>query len=283
MNNTVENPLSFMPWVGGKSFRSVPQGPWIASLLPYDPKGVWCEPYGGMLGITLQRPKSFIEILNDRDFEVFNLFRVLRTRKEELEHMLRYSMNNKNEHVFARQLMREHPVAGDDVERAWALVQAVCQSVAKTINDSGFSMHWDSANGVVRRPMSVYADRLEALRARLEQVYFVNRDAIEVLNKLKDVRDAVIYCDPPYPTAREFYGNAALDVGALSEVLMMQRGRVLVSGINDEWEHLVGWERHVCPSSNNGSPGPGAGESFEVVWANYDVHAHQPQQSLWGG
>ena len=202
---------------------------------------------------------------------------MLRTKKKELEHMLRYSMNNKNEHVFARQKLKELP-EGCDVERAVFLVQAVCQSVAKTINDSGFSMHW--GGDVVRRPMSVYADRLEALRARLEQVYFVNRDAIEVLNKLKDVRDAVIYCDPPYPTAREFYGNAALDVAALEEVLQMQRGRVLISGINDEWDHLVGWERHVCPSSNNGSPGPGAGESFEVVWANYNVHAHKPQQSL---
>ena len=66
-------------YFGGKSRLA----PWIASLLP--PHRVYVEPFCGSAAVLFAKAPSTHEVINDRDGNLVNFLRVLRTRPDELE------------------------------------------------------------------------------------------------------------------------------------------------------------------------------------------------------
>ena len=131
----------------------------------------------------------------------------------------------------------------DPLKRALAFHIAVMQSVQKCDNVSP---------GNFRRVFSVNTgslgkwkrEKVDVLSERLFNVQILCEDAIPLLEKLQDKSHAVIYCDPPYPTANtSAYRYGDVNLTALSDVLAKQTGRVAISGYGDEWDNL-GWERH---------------------------------------
>lgn len=63
--------------------------PWIIQHLP--PHRIYVEPYGGAASVLLRKPRSYVEVYNDLDSSVVNLFRVLQKpdTAKELERLLR--------------------------------------------------------------------------------------------------------------------------------------------------------------------------------------------------
>src|SRR5687767_7997568 len=55
---------------------------WIVEQFP--PHECYLEPFAGSAVVLFAKPRSPVEMLNDRDGRVCNLFRVLRDRPEEL-------------------------------------------------------------------------------------------------------------------------------------------------------------------------------------------------------
>ena len=73
-------------YYGGKSekFRNGNgAGPWIAKMLPY--RRMYVEPFAGMLGVLLQREKSRIELVNDRDGMISAFWECIRDYPDKLE------------------------------------------------------------------------------------------------------------------------------------------------------------------------------------------------------
>ena len=86
--------------------------------------------------------------------------------------------------------------------------------------------------------------RVFPLAERLRRVVLWNIPAEEVLDKLRDTEEAVIYCDPPYPGSetKHYVNRGEIDTPRLSELLLAQRGGVAISGYPGNWDHL-GWRR----------------------------------------
>ena len=88
-----ERRLRALGWVGGKSLHGAHRtGKWIAGLLP--PVGTtytYIEPFCGMLGVMLQRPKHRREIANDLDGDLINWWRAVRDYPQELGDRLDWS------------------------------------------------------------------------------------------------------------------------------------------------------------------------------------------------
>ena len=72
-------------YTGGKARYKLNR--WIQSRLPMRTSGLYCEPFAGMLGILLNRPKSKIEIVNDLNGDIVSFWRAVRDYPEELERM----------------------------------------------------------------------------------------------------------------------------------------------------------------------------------------------------
>lgn len=260
--------LTALAYYGGKSpygYNKLCQ--WIINLLPPPKKHqTYCEPFAGMLGILLNRPKVSAEIANDSSNHITNLWTCLRDQPDELKRRL--SLTLLSEHDFQR--------ANRELDQSTGIEQAVNTAILISMSmnhtpyclDSHFRVKYKPHG--MRSEFEVFAELIPAIHKRIKDVRFLNRDALVILDRVKGLEDAVLYCDPPYIGAWTTpYGNNTLDFDAFKELLMVQKGKVAVSSYGDFYDDL-GWHRHtkagsVLAAHKNKNP-----ERIEVLWTNYD-------------
>lgn len=257
-----------LKWVGGKSgLASSGLGRWIASRLPADSSATYVEPFAGMLGVLLIRPRSAIELVNDRNGRVVNWWRCLRDEPDELLRMVLDSPNARDEFGWACENL-DNP-ALSDVQRAAAFTTAVVCGIRSS--DQVQLGDWRRSfrdHPVERRQNLVW--RLRRTANRIRDVQIENRDAVEVLDRVSSVSSAVVYCDPPYPTAAQnLYQVTTVNLDDLAEVLKAQSGSVAISGYGSEWNHL-GWYRSTFRTLRQDVAIAQAAERVEVLWTNYE-------------
>ena len=76
----------------------------------------------------------------------------------------------------------------------------------------------------------------------------------------------VVYCDPPYYSTDRRYTENDVDIQALTDALLEQKGQVAVSGYGEEWNHL-GWrvvEKEVRATASGKNQ-----VRTERLWMNY--------------
>jgi DNA adenine methylase len=220
--------LSLIRWTGGK-------GRQLNDLLPLIPHSrTYVEPFGGGASVLLNRTKMPIEVYNDFDGALVNLFQVVRDDDlfAEFAHKLDWVLYAKEEFVRA---VREHDDNGlDRVTRAVLFYTMLNQSISgKRLASSG-----DWARGRVDSLADRFHLRQEKLghiHRRLRGVQIECRDALDILQEW-DSPDTVFYCDPPYVldtrSKRKYY---AVEPGdeyhvQLVDVLLSLRGMVVLSG-----------------------------------------------------
>lgn len=258
-------------WYGGKYYLAR----WIIEHLPAH--RVYIEPFGGMANVLLKKQPSEVEIFNDLDGRVVNLFRVLKDRSqlEELKRLAELTPYSREE--FA--LICNTPEPADPIEKAlWFFVR--CRQARGGIGMSNITPNAWATSTRTRRsmpePISKYLsalDGLDAVAARFRQVMVEAMPAIELIKKY-DGPDVLFYCDPPYLGSTRHAGKAATyhvemddaDHEALLHQLLQCSGSVVLSGYPSSlYDRLLsGWERFERPMkvqfSNSG------GDRTEVLW-----------------
>ena len=147
-------------------------------ILPYlnTPHTVYVEAYGGGASVLLNKPPSPVEVLNDIDSEVVNIFRVLQdeVKFKELKHRLEWTLYSRAEFVRALDILQNGDVT-DPVLRAWAFFVAQNQGFAGkdcrdfSEGDWGRSFTRNQATGFANKVAS-----LELVRNRLKNGQLVN-------------------------------------------------------------------------------------------------------------
>ena len=271
--------VAALPWVGGKSVQGA-TGPWVCSLLPWLKQSVYVEPCGGMAGVMLQRLPVLVEIYNDLDGNAVNWFRQAREQPEELIRLLELTPHAREEYDSALRSLAEGVDCPLESARCWTV--AVWQSMvhAPPPAHPGWGIRY-TARSMAGVKDGYWRDKISAIAARMRNVQIENRTAEELLKRTASVSEAVIYVDPPYPTASDFYGR--IDTDLLADLLLAQEGLVAVSGYGEEWDGL-GWHRHECPSVHGGRKTAriwSADQRREILWTNYDPAEHiTGQQAL---
>ena len=263
------NKIRAPSYTGGKSAynRNPAFIRWLHSLLPYRKR--YAEPFAGMLGVLLAREPSKVEVVNDLDGRVANWWRVVRDEGDKLRERFDASP------VYCREFFDEARTGCNEKGFEGAYYFTLLLSWASfhkyDASSATLYMSWsDSAdhrlNG--RRPQRY---EFERLMERMRNVAVENMCAVKMLERLARFEDCVIYCDPPYSvaSANNLYRYSELDVGALTEVLLAQKGAVLISGYGSEWDHL-GWNRSEHSAHASIANTRGKTQRVEVVWANYD-------------
>ena len=259
-----------LPYYGGKARG---RGAWIASLLPWEYRSLYWEPFCGMAGVWAQRDRVRSEILNDLNERAINWWRVVRDHLDEFGMLLEATPYARREYEWAIANLDNQAIG--PVRRALAFHVAIHQSVVRS--DSKFA--WGVALNIRTGSRGIWRyDRVAALAERLRQVQLECRDALELLDRYAEIPHAVCYVDPPYRSANtEGYRFPEVDQELLTKLLHAQHGRVAVSGYGEEWDHL-GWQRHekIVPFRGYyttrrtlAAPGP----RTEVLWTNYRPRA----------
>lgn len=265
-------------WHGGKWKLA----PWIIGFFPKH--RVYVEPFGGAGSVLFRKMRSFAEVWNDLDFEVVNLFRILRDRNRahELVEMLRRTPFARAEFSIAFE------ATDDPIERARRLIirsfmgQGSVSNVA-IAGATGFrsnTLRSSTApySSIPAHDWAGFPLALVAAIERLTGVVIESRDAREIMEQ-QDGSDVLFYCDPPYmPETRSRAGNrkgdgfvayqhelSRDDHADLLAFLKGLDGMVVLSGYPSPLydDALSGWQRHTTETHADG-----ARPRTEVLWLN---------------
>jgi len=265
----------------------------IAKLLKHVPLGgyPYCEPYMGAASLFFARPPAPVEVLNDLDGALVNLFRCLQDKEkfEELRHRILYTPYAKSEYVRALRTLA-NPDEYDDIQRAWAFYVKHNLGIAEGNTPGRWSRAFVSTGGIADtvNKWIMRMTMLEDWHKRLLMAQIDQRDAIEVI-QYWDNSKAVFYVDPPYhPATRKSKKVYAQEPDhehfvKLVDTLLECKGAVVLSGYEHEvFKPLVksGWQvtryKTSCHGAvkhrKSGLQGRGAATKkvprVEVIWTN---------------
>lgn len=175
---------SLFPYVGGKH-RVAKK---LVQLLA--PHTCYVEPFAGAANVLFAKEPSKVEVLNDINGVLINVFRVIRWHPDELIKELAYMTHSRQE------FMDYHDQSGlTDVQRAaryWFKLKA-------TFGGTGPTGAKNFATGTSRKAMvrSVALEIIQQAHNRLDGVFIENDDFVKVINRY-DRPHTMFFCDPPY-------------------------------------------------------------------------------------
>lgn len=263
-------------YYGGKSRRAINQ--FIQDRLPATTDCVYVEPFAGMLGILLNRPKARQEIVNDLAGDIVAFWRGLRDHPGTLKHKVVCSPKSRQQYYECVAGVKAGAYRNDPVQWAWAVWYVLTCGCSKGFN-AGYATRF---NGAASHFSATFPDEIARLADRIKEVQIENRDALDLLERIAPLSDAVVYADPPYFGAvTSEYMHDDLSLSDFKAALVAQKGFVAVSGYGDTYDDL-GWQRHELEVPF-GRMGAAAVESTadrktEVLWTNREVAP--PQNEL---
>lgn len=247
----------------------------IASLPPHN---AWVEAFCGSAAITLAKPPVPIEVINDLDDEVVNVFTQLRTNPDALCRAVALTPYAMDEFRAAR----HGAMSTDPLERARQFLVATMMTVNSTTSEltsCGFSYSQSFARGGMEARVSRWVnlpERLGRVFERLKTVRVERRDARELVAMFADRPATLMYLDPPYFVKRAYgYAIDAKDEKFHRELLQeccRSRAMILISGYRTPlYDKLLrkerGWIRTTISTKTRDTSGKDHCRT-EVLWRN---------------
>ena len=231
---------------------------------------LYIEPFAGMLGVLLQKPKSKCEIVNDLDGLIYSFWKCIRDHPKEFH----YQMNNMPQ--CRRTFMdavetRKNYLNGTDIsilEIACAVSMILLHGYSGKLSEDTFIIRQETPNQTQQ-----FTKRLQRLHERLIDVRVENMDVLKLLDKYKEKDDATIYCDPPYPGSVKRgmdYNQKLSSIADFCDMAKAQKGKIAISGYGNDFDQLDWYKsemKGLMTVSNNA--GEKSRDRIEVLWTNY--------------
>ena len=205
---------SIFSWVGGKRrLRKI-----IVPMIPDDIKG-YIEVFGGAGWILFARERhATLEVYNDLDNELTNLFMIIKYHPDALVNEMKYLISSRE--LFQ---MEKDNSGFTDIQKAVRFLYLIRRSFGG--QGSNYGTRKKSANPS-HENMIALADKIHK---RLDKVSIENRDFDAVL-KTYDHVDNFFYLDPPYFRGTALYTRVPrFDHERLRAALPGIKGRWLLS------------------------------------------------------
>jgi len=245
--------------------------PWIISHFPRH--RIYVEPFGGSGSVLLRKGRSDVEVYNDLDSEIVNLFRVARDSGEELSRLVFLTPYSRDEFVKSFEL------SDDPLEQARRTIIRSFQGfgsgyVTHTEGSKcarpeyGFRIGWRCRGNKPHTNWCHVSDTVMAVIERLRGVVIENTTFQTVIKK-NNTEDTLIYADPPYVSSVRDNGKdyrhefTEADHIELAQILHKTSGTVIVSGYhselyNDLYHDWIVRERESQTVGNT--------KRIEVIW-----------------
>lgn len=220
---------SIFPYYGGKFTLAKKFIEWMP------PHNVFVDVFGGAANVILQKPPYGVEVYNDINSDLVNLFRVLRdeTKFNEFYKRLNLLLYSREEYNYYRKLETE-----DEIEKALSTYVTYNQSF------SGVGVSWSYFNKFTRQATRVIKylkciENLNEIVSRFKLIQIENDDFRNILPRY-DSKDALFYLDPPYvhDTRQVDYGYAHeiedKDHVDMLELVIKLKGKAMISGYDSE-------------------------------------------------
>lgn len=212
---------------------------WIINHMP--PHLGYLEPCFGSGAVLFNKAPATVETINDIDNDITNLFNVIRSKPEELAHLIRWTPYSRTEYDNAYVISNDN-----DLERARKFLIRSWQSIRPKGYKSGWKCRSGSVDPYRVKQWNDLPDKLFAVADRLKQVQIENRSAVELIGSYNRA-EVLIYCDPTYlnTKSRNYKHEMSWDDHyELLQSLKQHKGPVLLSAYpNSLYEDTLGdWE-----------------------------------------
>ena len=181
---------SFISWIGGKKLLRNE----ICSRFPKDYER-YVEVFGGAGWVLFneERPKK-IEVYNDYNSELVNLFRCMKYHSEEVKRQLSYLLNSRE---MFKDFQNQYSCRGlTDIQKASRFFMLVKCSYASKMG----------VFGCVKRNIENMTLMFNEIQERLNTVIVENED-FEKLIEMQDRTSTFFFLDPPYFGTERYYKN----------------------------------------------------------------------------
>jgi DNA adenine methylase len=252
----------------------------IAKMLP--PHNAWVEAFGGSAAVTMAKTPSPIEIVNDADSQIVNVFQQLREYPDELIRLIELTPYARSEFENAYMVNG----TGNKLEQARRFLVASMMTVNGAIGTretgikhSGFSYSQSYArNGHEARVnrWNSMPERLRRVVERLKQVRVEHRDARDLFKMFLNRPATLVYLDPPYFMTRDHGYKVDANQKEFHEELLKlclkAKCMVLVSGYGNKLYNSYltkerGWKRQIIKTKTRTTNGQDLTRK-EVLWKN---------------
>jgi DNA adenine methylase len=199
----------------------------VRDLLPLiPPHTCYVEAFAGSAALLLNKPPSKIEVLNDADGELVNLFEVIRDDVDVFLERADFLLYSRELYKRWQADVQNGTVPDDRVERA-VRFWYVCRSAFAGAHS------WAFTRTEVRSNARVIQSALAHLRAIHDRLKTVEIDHLDFRRCIRnrDAASTFMFLDPPYPETSQYrVGNFTLDDHReLAELLHHVQGKWLVT------------------------------------------------------
>jgi DNA adenine methylase len=209
-----------VPWIGGKRRLAKEILPW------FEPHTCYVEPFAGAAAMLFAKAPSKVEVLNDINSDLVNLYRVVQHHLEELVRQFKWALTSRQ--VFAW-MQASQPETLTDIQRAarFLYLQKLCFGAKVDGRTFGVATTSPQTLNLLR-----LEEELSAAHLRISQVVVEHLDWQACIQRY-DRPHTLFYCDPPYWATAGYGVEFGLEqYHALADLMRRAKGRFIVS-IND--------------------------------------------------
>lgn len=269
----------FFRWYGGK-IRMLEK---LEALIPEHQ--IYMEPFIGSGALALNHIRSPVEIINDLDGDIANLFRVMSDREKGNELIERLSHVAYDRTVFdaAREEQKNNFKGYNSIEKAVLTYIMISQSFNAA--RSSFSKGGYASTELYHQDM---LDNLPRVYERLEHVKIFNVDALDLLECYVDNEKVFAFLDPPYrhdlrgKNANKIYKCELSEIQQirLLKIIRNAKAKILLCGykaekgidLYDAYLLPYGWKCYKLMEVPKSAQNKGTRDiATEYVWCNYEL------------
>ncbi len=251
--------MPIIPWIGGKRRLA-------DKLIPNFPAHTcYVEVFAGGAALYFMRPPADVEVINDINGELVNLYRVVKNHLEEFVRQFKYALSSRE--VF-KWMQETPPHTLTDIQRAARFFYLQQHAFGGKVD----GQNWGTATTAPPVNLLRIEENLSAAHLRLASAFIENLDWCKLIEKY-DRPHTLFYLDPPY-WETEGYG---VDFGIeqyekMADMLRTIKGKAIVS-LNDHRDIrriFAGFEIETVPIKYCVGGGSKTVDRSEVIIYSWD-------------
>lgn len=211
--------MPIIPWIGGKRRLA-------DRIIPQFPKhSCYVEVFAGGAALYFMRPPAEVEVINDVNGELVNLYRVVKNHLEEFVRQFKYALSSRD--VF-KWLQVTPPHTLTDIQRAARFFYLQQQAFGGKVEGQS----WGTATTAPPVNLLRIEENLSAAHLRLASAYIENLDWHDCMERY-DREHTLFYLDPPYwQTAGYGVEFEFAQYEKMAELMSRLKGKAILS-LND--------------------------------------------------
>ncbi|MBA4381043.1 MAG: restriction endonuclease subunit M [Sideroxydans sp.] len=217
-NNQEHAPI--IPWVGGKRRLA-------KHIIPMFPAHTcYVEPFCGAAALYFLKPQAKVEVLNDVNGELVNLYRVVKHHMDEFMRQFRWALTSRQMYKWL-QVTPEETLT--DVQRAARFFYLQKNSFGGKVSGQTFGTATTSGP---RLNLLRLEEDISQAHLRLSQTFIEHLDWEACIAKY-DRPHTLFYCDPPYWQTEGYGVEFGIDqYDRMAELARTIKGKMVIS-VND--------------------------------------------------